>query len=148
MSLKVRLMEDMKSALKEKDALRRSTITMVRAAILQKEKDERIELDDEGIIGVIAKEVKQRRDSIPEFEKGNRPDLVEKLNTEISILMEYLPQQLTENEIDALVVQTIAEVNAAGMKDMGKVMGALMPKVKGRADGKLVNQLVKKHLEK
>jgi len=141
-------MEDMKSALKEKDALRRSTITMVRAAILQKEKDERIELDDEGIIGVIAKEVKQRRDSIPEFEKGNRPDLVEKLNTEISILMEYLPQQLTENEIDALVVQTIAEVNAAGMKDMGKVMGALMPKVKGRADGKLVNQLVKKHLEK
>jgi len=141
-------MEDMKSALKEKDALRRSTITMVRAAILQKEKDERIELDDEGIIGVIAKEVKQRRDSIPEFEKGNRPDLVEKLNTEISILMEYLPQQLTENEIDAMVVQAIAEVNATGMKDMGKVMGALMPKVKGRADGKLVNQLVKKHLDK
>ena len=147
MSLKVRLSEDMKSALKQRDALRKSTITMVRAAILQKEKDERIELDDEGIIGVIAREVKQRRDSIPEFEKGNRPDLVDQLNAEINILMEYLPRQLTENEIEAMVVSTISEVGAMGSKDMGKVMGALMPKLKGRADGKLINRIVKEHLQ-
>ena len=146
MSLKVRLMADMKSALKEKNVLKKATITMVRAAILQKEKDERIELDDDGVIGVIAKEVKQRKDSIPEYERGNRPDLVDKLNLEVDILMEYLPQQLTENEVDTIVTQTIIEVGANGIKDMGKVMGALMPKLKGRADGKLVNQLVKKHL--
>lgn len=146
MSLKVRLMADMKSALKERNVLKKATITMVRAAILQKEKDERIELDDDGVIGVIAKEVKQRKDSIPEYERGDRPDLVDKLNLEVDILMEYLPQQLTENEVDAIVAQTIIEVGANGIKDMGKVMGALMPKLKGRADGKLVNQLVKKHL--
>lgn len=146
MSLKVRLMADMKSALKERNVLKKATITMVRAAILQKEKDERIELDDDGVIGVIAKEVKQRKDSIPEYERGDRPDLVDKLNLEVDILMEYLPQQLTENEVDAIVAQTITEVGANGIKDMGKVMGALMPKLKGRADGKLVNQLVKKHL--
>jgi uncharacterized protein YqeY len=146
MSLKERLMEDMKSALKNKDALKKSTITMVRAAILQKEKDERIELDDDGVIGVIAREVKQRRDSLPEFERGGRPDLVDKLKAEINILMDYLPQQLTESEVDAMVKQTISEVGAMEMKDMGKVMGALMPKLKGRADGKLVNQLVRKYL--
>ena len=146
MSLKVRLMADMKSALKERNVLKKATITMVRAAILQKEKDERTELDDDGVIGVIAKEVKQRKDSIPEYERGDRPDLVDKLNLEVDILMEYLPQQLTENEVDAIVAQTIIEVGANGIKDMGKVMGALMPKLKGRADGKLVNQLVKKHL--
>lgn len=146
MSLKVRLMADMKSALKERNVLKKATITMVRAAILQKEKDERTELDDDGVIGVIAKEVKQRKDSIPEYERGGRPDLVDKLNLEVDILMEYLPQQLTESEVDAIVTQTITEVGANGIKDMGKVMGALMPKLKGRADGKLVNQLVKKHL--
>jgi len=140
-------MEDMKSALKNNDTLRRSTITMVRAAILQKEKDERKELNDDDIIGVISREVKQRRDAIPEFEKGNRPDLVDKLNSEINILMEYLPQQLTENEVDAMVLEAISEVNASGIKDMGKVMGVLMPRLKGRADGKLVNQLVRKHLQ-
>jgi uncharacterized protein YqeY len=140
-------MEDMKSALKNRDTLKKSTITMVRAAILQREKDDRVELDDNGVIGVIAREVKQRRDSIPEFEKGNRPDLVDKLNAEINILMEYLPQQLTESEVDAMVKQAVSEVGAMGMKDMGKVMGALMPKLKGRADGKLVNRLVKKHLD-
>ncbi len=147
MSLKDRLLEDMKSAMKEKDTIRKSTITMVRASILQKEKDEKVKLDDAGVVGIIAKEVKQRRDSIPEFERGNRPDLVDKLNTEINILMEYLPQQLTEKEIEKIVVQTISEVGATGMKDMGKVMGALMPRLKGRADGKLINGMARKHLQ-
>jgi len=147
MSLKDRLLEDMKSAMKKKDTIRKSTITMVRAAILQKEKDEKVKLDDAGVVGIIAKEVKQRKDSIPEFERGNRPDLVDELNTEINILMEYLPQQLTEKEIEKIVVQTISEVGATGMKDMGKVMGALMPRLKGRADGKLINEIVRKHLQ-
>ena len=147
MSLKDRLLEDMKSAMKEKDTIRKSTITMVRAAILQKEKDEKVKLDDAGVVGIIAKEVKQRKDSIPEFERGNRPDLVDELNTEINILMEYLPQQLTEKEIGKIVLQTISEVGATGMKDMGKVMGALMPRLKGRADGKLINEIVRKHLQ-
>ncbi len=147
MSLKDRLLEDMKSAMKKKDTIRKSTITMVRAAILQKEKDEKVKLDDAGVVGIIAKEVKQRKDSIPEFERGNRPDLVDELNTEINILMEYLPQQLTEKEIGKIVLQTISEVGATGMKDMGKVMGALMPRLKGRADGKLINEIVRKHLQ-
>ena len=147
MSLKDRLLEDMKSAMKKKDTIRKSTITMVRAAILQKEKDEKVKLDDAGVVGIIAKEVKQRKDSIPEFERGNRPDLVDKLNTEINILMEYLPQQLTEKEIGKIVLQTISEVGATGMKDMGKVMGALMPRLKGRADGKLINGMARKHLQ-
>ena len=147
MSLKDRLLEDMKSAMKEKDTIRKSTITMVRAAILQKEKDEKVKLDDDGVVGIIVKEVKQRRDSIPDFERGNRPDLVDKLNTEINILTEYLPQQLTEKEIEKIVVQTISEVGATGMKDMGKVMGALMPRLKGRADGKLINGMARKHLQ-
>ena len=147
MSLKDRLLEDMKSAMKKKDTIRKSTITMVRASILQKEKDEKVKLDDAGVVGIIAKEVKQRKDSIPEFERGNRPDLVDELNTEINILMEYLPQQLTEKEIGKIVLQTISEVGATGMKDMGKVMGALMPRLKGRADGKLINEIVRKHLQ-
>jgi uncharacterized protein YqeY len=147
MSLKERLLDDMKSAMKNKDVIRKNTISMVRAAILQKEKDEKVELDDDGILGVIAKEAKQRKDSIPEFEKGNRPDLVEKINQEIQILMEYLPQQLTEEEIEELVIRTIREVGAENQTDMGKVMKALMPQVKGRADGKVVNMLVKKHLK-
>ncbi|MGE5632473.1 MAG: GatB/YqeY domain-containing protein [Caulobacteraceae bacterium] len=147
MSLKEVLQSDLKSAMKEKDTIRKNVITMVRAGILQIEKDKKIELDDEGVIEVIAKGVKQRKDSIPEFEKGNRPDLVENIEKEISILMSYLPQQLSEDELDQIVSDTIFEIGAQSMQDLGKVMSALMPKVKGRADGKLVNSLVRKHLE-
>jgi len=136
----------MKTAMKEKDTIRKNVITMVRAAILQQEKDKRIELDDEDIIEVIAKAAKQRKDSIPDFEKGNRPDLVKNLEREIEILMSYLPEQLDENELDEIVAQTIFEVGAQSVKDIGKVMKELMPKVKGRAGGKIVNQLVRKHL--
>lgn len=146
MSFKQILQQDMKTAMKEKDTIRKNVITMVRAAILQQEKDKRIELDDEDIIEVIAKAAKQRKDSIPDFEKGNRPDLVKNLEREIEILMSYLPEQLDENELDEIVAQTIFEVGAQSVKDIGKVMKELMPKVKGRADGKIVNQLVRKHL--
>lgn len=147
MSLKEVLQQDLKTAMKEKDSIRKNVITMVRAAILQIEKDKRIELDEEGVIEVIAKGVKQRRDSIPDFERGNRQDLVENINKEIDILMAYLPQQLTEDEVSRIVSDTIIEVGAQSVKDMGKVMSALMPKLKGRADGKLVNILVKQQLQ-
>lgn len=146
MSFKQILQQDMKTAMKEKDKIRKNVITMIRAAILQQEKDKRIELNDEDIIEVIAKAAKQRKDSIPDFERGNRPDLVKDLEKEIEILMSYLPEQLDENELDEIVAQTIFEVEAQSVKDIGKVMKELMPKVKGRADGKLVNQLVRKHL--
>ena len=147
MSLKEVLQQDLKTAMKEKDSIRKNAIIMVKAAILQIEKDKRIELDDEGVIEVIAKGVKQRRDSIPEFEKGNRQDIIENINKEIDILMDYLPQQLSDDEVSRIVSDTIFEVGAQSAKDMGKVMSALMPKVKGRADGKLVNILVKQQLQ-
>ena len=146
MSLKQVLLDDLKAAMKEKDNIKKNVITMVRAGILQIEKDKKIELDDEGVLEVIAKAVKQRKDSIPDYERGDRPDLVENLKKEIDVLMTYLPQQLSEDELDSIVAQTIYEVGAQSVKDMGRVMKALMPKVKGRADGILVNELVKKHL--
>lgn len=148
MSLKEVLQQDLKSAMKEKDTIRKNAITMMKAAILQIEKDNKIEqLDDEGVIEVIARGVKQRKDSIPEFERGNRPDLVENIKREIDILMGYLPQQLSEDELQRIISDTIYEVGAQSARDMGKVMSALMPKVKGRADGKLVNSIVKQLLQ-
>jgi len=147
MSLKEVLQQDLKAAMKDKDSIRKSVITMTRAAVLQIEKDKKIELDDEGVIEVIARGVKQRKDSIPEFEKGNRLDLVENIQKEIDILMAYLPQQLSEDEVSRIVADTIIEVGAQSARDMGKVMSALMPKVKGRADGKLVNIIVKQQLQ-
>ncbi len=146
MSFKQILQDDLKTAMKEKDTIRKNVITMVRAAILQQEKDKKIEMDDEGILDVISKALKQRKDSIPEFEKGNRPDLVKDLEREVEILMAYLPEQLNEDEIDKIVSDTIFEVGAQSARDIGLVMKALMPKVKGRADGRIVNELVRKHL--
>ncbi len=144
--LKEQLMDDLKAAMKDKDELRKNVVQMVRAGVLQVEKDKKITLDDEGIIDVIAKEAKKRRDVLPEFEKGGRDDLVEATKREIEILLAYLPSQLTEEELDKIVCETVKETAASSMKEMGKVMAALMPKVKGRADGKMVNELVKKYL--
>ena len=145
MSLKEKLANDMKEAMKAREAgkERLSVIRLVRGAIRQLEIDQRVELDDEGVLAVISKEVKQRRDSIEEFKKGGREDLVAQNEADIAILMEYLPAQLTEAEVKALVDEAVAAVGAKDPKDMGKVMKELMPKVKGKADGKLVNQLVK-----
>ena len=145
MSLKEKLANDMKEAMKAREAgkERLSVIRLVRGAIRQIEIDQRVELDDEGVLAVISKEVKQRRDSIEEFKKGGREDLVAQNEADIAILMEYLPAQLTEAEVKALVDEAVAAVGVKDPKDMGKVMKELMPKVKGKADGKLVNQLVK-----
>ena len=148
MSLKEKLMEDMKQAMKAKEEgrLRLAVIRMVRSAIRQAEIDGKKELDDEGIVSIISKEVKSRKDSLEEFRKGNRADLVQETEEEISVLLPYLPQQLSEDEVCALVEEAVRATGAVTQKDMGKVMGVLMPKVKGRADGKLVNRLVREKL--
>lgn len=148
MNLKDRLVADMKEAMKAKEEgkLRLSVIRMARAAIKNVEIDKKRELSEEEVIEVLAREVKMRRDSIEEYIKASRQDVVEQLNQEIGILMAYLPEQLSETEIRRLVEEALQATGAQGPKEMGKVMGYLMPKVKGKADGKLVNQLVKEAL--
>ena len=146
MSLKDKLMDDLKSAMKDKDTVRKNAVQMVRASVLQVEKDNKITLDDEGVIEVIAKEVKKRKDVLPEYEKSGRQQLIDELSREIEVLMAYLPQQMSEEEIEALVIDAIAQAEAKSMKDIGKVMAVIMPKTKGRADGKVINQFVRKHL--
>lgn len=146
MSLKETLLNDMKEAMKEKDVLRKNTVQLVRAAILQKEKDQQITLNDSDILDVIAKEVKSRRDSLVEFEKGGRQDLVDATNRELEVLLGYLPRQLSAEEIETLVAEAIAETGAQSMRDIGKVMAAVRPKTKGVADGKQVNEIAKKLL--
>jgi uncharacterized protein YqeY len=131
---------------KEEGKVRLSVIRMTRAAIKNAEIDKKTEFSDEQVIEVLAREVKMRRDSIEEFSKANRPDTVKALEEEISVLMEYLPQQLSEGEIRQLAQETITAVGAQGPKDLGKVMGGITPKTKGRADGKLVNQIVRELL--
>ena len=143
MSLKDVLLSDMKAAMKEKDVLRKNAIQMVRAAILQIEKDKQITLEDDAVIEVIAKEVKKRKDSIVDFEKGGRQDLIDAANAEIAALAGYLPAQLSEDEIKELVKEAISATGAASVKDMGKVMAYIMPKTKGKADGSVVNGIVK-----
>lgn len=147
MTLKERLLSDMRTAMKQKDTVRKTVLSMARAAILQLEKDKRTELDDQGVMEVIAKEIKSRKEALEMFKQGGRQDLVEQNEKEIEILGEYLPPQLSESEIREIIKETIEKVGAAGMKDMGKVMGAVMPQVKGRAEGGTVNRLVKEMLQ-
>ena len=147
MSLKEQLTADMKEAMKNKEKERLAVIRMVRGAIRQQEIDGQKELGDEDVIAVISKEVKMRRDSIEEFKKGAREDLVEKTQAEIDVLLPYLPAQLSEDEVRELVKAAVEQTGAATPKDMGKVMSVLMPKVKGRADGKMVNTIVKSFLQ-
>lgn len=147
MSLKQKLQEDLKSSMKNKDTNKKSVITLIRASIKQYEVDNRVELGDEEIIDLIVKQLKQTRDSREEFAKAGRDDLVEKAEAEIEVLKEYLPQQLSEEELNQIVISTISEVGATSMKDMKNIMSSIMPKVKGRADGKLINELVKKNLQ-
>ncbi|MCC0631411.1 MULTISPECIES: GatB/YqeY domain-containing protein [unclassified Clostridioides] len=147
MSLKQKLQEDLKSSMKNKDTVRKSVVTLIRASIKQYEVDNRTELNEDGIIDVIAKQLKQRRDALVEFEKAGREDLIKETEAEIEVLKEYLPQQLSEEELEEIVKCTISEVGATSMKDMGKIMSVIQPKVKGRADGKLINKLVKQNLQ-
>lgn len=146
MDIRETLMQDLKSAMKEKDTIKKNTVTMIRSAILQFEKDNLTELDEEGIMEIIAKELKKRRDVLPEYEKSGRDDLIADINREIEILLAYLPEQLSKEELEVIVADAIAETGATSMKDMGKIMATVMPKTKGRADGKMINAIVKEKL--
>ncbi len=146
MALKEKLMEDMKTAMKEKDLVKKNTIQFVRAAILQVEKDNKVVLTDEGIIEILAKEVKKRKDSLPEFEKSGRQDLIDTLNREIEIILAYLPKQLTREELTVIVKEAVEAIGAKDMKDIGKIMGYVLPKIKGVGDGKTVNEIAKELL--
>lgn len=147
MPLKEKLMVDLKDSMKSKNKVKKDTVTMVRAAIKQREVDERIELSDPEIVDIIAKQIKQKKDSITDFEKGNRQDLIDLTNEEIKILLEYLPPQLSDEAIDFIVKEAIESTNAQSKKDMGKLMAFIMPKVKGKADGKHVNEIVAKYIK-
>jgi uncharacterized protein YqeY len=146
MSLKSRIQEDMKSAMRSAAKERLGTIRMLMAAIKQREVDERIELDDSQILAVIDKMVKQRRESITQFEAGGRQDLVAKEAEELKLLSDYLPAQLSEAELDALISEAIASSGATSIKDMGKVMGLIKSKAQGRADMGAVGARIKAKL--
>lgn len=139
-------MEDMKTSMRNKDTIRKNTITMVRAAVKQIEVDERRILSDEEIEEIISKQLKEKRNVIEEFKKGSRDDLVQLTLSEIDILLEYLPKQLSYDEVKEIVGETITEVNASSMKDIGLIMKSVMPKVKGKADGNMVNRAIKELL--
>ena len=147
MTLKEKLLEDLKSSMKNKDTVRKNAITMIRAAIKQKEVDERVELRDEDIVDIISKQLKEKRNVIEDFKKANRQDLVELTEREIEVLLEYMPKQLTDEELEEIVRQTIEDVNATSAKDIGLVMKSVMPKVKGKADGERVNKIVRQLLK-
>lgn len=146
MSLKSQITEDMKNAMRAKDTTKLGAIRLLQAAIKQREVDERIELDDAAVVSVIEKMLKQRRDSITAYEGAGRNDLADAEKFEVSVLQAYMPQQLSDTEIAAIVEKVIAETGAAGAKDMGKVVGAVKPLVAGRADMGKVSGLIKAKL--
>ena len=146
MTLEERLVEEMKEAMKANDKLRLSTIRMIRSSVKNKEIELRKPLDDEAVQKVIQGMVRKGEESLEQFKLGGRMDLVEKESQEIEILKSYLPQALTQEEMIKIVDETIQEVQASSLKDLGKVMKSVMPKLQGKADGKLINQLVKERL--
>ena len=146
MSLLERLNNDMKQAMKNKEKDKLSVIRMLKASIQNEALKQRQDLTDDEELTVLSRELKQRKDSLEEFANAGRSDLVDKVRTELVYVEAYMPEQLSEEDISEIVKQTIEEVNATSKADMGRVMGALMPKVKGKADGSLVNKLVQQHL--
>ena len=146
MSLKARITDDMKSAMRAKETARLGTIRLLLAAIKQREVDERAELDDTSISGIVEKLIKQRKDSIGQFQAAGRDDLVSAEQAELAVLQAYLPEQLSAAEVEAAVVAAIAESGATSAKDMGKVMGLLKPRLVGRADMGQVSALIKARL--
>ena len=146
MSLKARIQEDMKTAMKARESARLAAIRLLMAAMKQKEVDERIELDDAGVVQVIEKMLKQRRDSIAQYEAAKRQDLADAEKFEVTVLSAYMPQGLTAEEVEAAVAAALAESGAKGPADMGKVMALVKPKVAGRADMAEVSRLIKAKL--
>ncbi len=145
--LKEKLMEDLKDAMKNHDEVKKNTVTMIRAAIKQIEVDKRVELDDNEVTEIISKEAKKRKDALAEFEKAGREDLIAQTNEELAIIKTYLPEELSAEELTKIIEDTIKEVGAETMKDMGKVMQAVKVKTAGRADGKTINEIVKSKLQ-
>lgn len=148
MSLKQQISEDMKAAMRAKETARLGAIRLLLAAMKQKEVDERVELDDAAVVAIIEKMLKQRRDSISQYKTANRQDLVDVEEFEVAVLQAYMPQQLGEGEIMAAIAEVIAATGAAGPQDMGKVMGAVKPKLAGKADMGKVSGLIKAQLSK
>jgi len=147
LTLKERLASDFKESLKAKDEIRKNTVNLARAAIKQYEVDTREELDDQGILTILSKQVKMRKDALADFERAGRTDLLEAYNAEIAVLMEYLPKQLSEVEILEIVKKEAAEIGIeSGKQNMGKLIGAVMPKVKGTADGGTVKKVIEEFL--
>lgn len=145
-SIKDKILDDMKTAMRSQDKERLATIRLIMAAMKQREVDERIELTDEHVLGILNKMIKQRRDSIAQYESGNRPDLAKKEADEVNVIQSYLPAQLGEAEIEQEVIAAIQESGAASAKDMGKVMGLLKAKLSGKADMTVVSAKVKDKL--
>lgn len=141
--LKEKLMDDLKESMKNKDVIRKNTIQMVRAAILQIEKDKGIEVEDDKILEIISKEVKSKKDVLKDFERAERQDLIEQTNQEISVLQEYLPKQLSREEIKSELEKIIAEIGATSMKDMGAIMKEAKAKMGASAEGKIINEVAK-----
>ena len=149
MAIKEKLMADFKEAMKAHDEVAKNTISFARAAVKQYEIDNRKELDDEGIVAILAKQVKMRKDALADFEKAGRTDLIDSYKSEIEILKRYLPEQLSDEKIREIIKGTAAELGIeGGMQNMGKLMGPVMAKVKGLADGNQVKQLVQEFLKK
>ena len=146
MSLQEKLLEDLKAAMREHDEIRVSTLRMLRSAVSYAEIDKRGPLDDAGVLSVIEKDAKRHRESIEAFQKGNRPELAAKEEAELRIILTYMPKQLTREEIVAAAREAIAQVGAASRSDMGKVMSVLAPRLKGKADGRLISQVVQELL--
>ena len=146
MSLKQQINDDVKTAMREKDKARLGVLRLITAAIKQREVDERIELNDDQVIGVLEKMLKQRKDSIEQYEKAGRDDLKQQETSEVELIQGYMPAQLSEAEIATLIDETIASSGASSMKDMGKVMGQLKPKLAGKADMGNVSQIIKSKL--
>lgn len=145
--LKEKLMEDLKNSMKNKDEIRKNTVQMVRAEILQIEKDKGIQVDDEKIIEIMAKEVKTKKEALKDFEKAGRQDLIDQTNKEIEILQEYLPKQLSKDEIKAKLEKIISDLGATTMKDMGAIMKEAKVQMGASADGKTINEVAKEIME-
>ena len=146
MSIKEKLMQDLKAAMKSHDKIKKDTITMVRAAIKQIEVDKRVDLSDEEVIDIISKQYKERVSSIEDFKRGGRDDLVAQTEEEIKIILEYLPKQLTDEELEDIIKEAIEKLSITSKKQIGELMKEVMPKVKGKADGKKVNSIASKYL--
>jgi len=145
-TLKTRIQDDVKDAMRSKDKDRLGTLRLITAAIKQKEVDERIDMDDAAVIAVLEKMVKQRKDSISQYTQAGREDLAAKEQTELDLIQTYLPEQMSEAELEALIARAVADTGASSMQDMGKLMGVIKPQVAGKADMGLVSKLVKAKL--